>query len=215
MEQPSPPSMPPKRRPWLWLGLAVALLSGIAAQLFAPTPLPSGSTAQSTGTAQIGGPFSLTDQQGMRRTEKDLAGRTALVYFGYSFCPDVCPTDLAALSAGLAQFEAADAVRGARVQPVFITVDPERDTVAAMKDYAAAFHPRLWALTGSIQEIAAAKKAYRVFSQKNIDSKDPKNYLVDHSAMFYLVGPDGKYMAHLKGSAKPEAIAAWLRKFVP
>jgi protein SCO1 len=211
-------SSPFYRRPWLWLGLGLALLAGVWSQLQAPTLAPtdvrSGKGA-SSGTALIGGPFALVDQAGTARSDKDLLGRYAVVYFGYSFCPDICPTDLAALSAGLAQFEASDAARGARIQPVFITVDPERDTVAAMKDFAPSFHPRLWALTGTAAQIDAAKKSYRVFSQKNIEPNDPKNYLVDHSVMFFLMGPDGKYAAHLSGSANPAQISAWLKQNIP
>jgi protein SCO1 len=207
----SPVSPPPRRlpRPWLFFGLVLALLVSLGWAYFNPAPVPS---AKVSGEALIGGPFSLTDQNGMRRSDKDFAGRFGLIYFGYSFCPDVCPTDLAALSAGLKQFEAANAAKGAQVQPIFITIDPQRDTVAALKIFAPNFHPRLWALTGSVAEIDAAKKAFRVYAQKNIDASDPKNYLVDHTAMFYLMGPDGKYVAHLNSPTTPDAIAAWLRQ---
>ncbi len=201
------------QRPWLWLGLAIALVVGVWAQLKSPPPAVSGAGV-SSGKPLIGGPFALVDQTGTPRTDQALRGRYGLVYFGYSFCPDICPTDLAALSAGLQAFEAANAQRGAQVQPVFITIDPERDTVAAMKDFAPNFHPRLWALTGSVTAVQAAMQSYRVYAQKNIDPRDPKNYLIDHSAMFYLIGPDGGYVAHLAGSSKPEAIATWLRQHV-
>jgi protein SCO1 len=208
-----PASAPLHRRPWLWLGLGIAMLMGVWSQFKLPPPATSGA-AQGSGEALIGGPFALVDQSGTPRTDKDLLGRYGLVYFGYSFCPDVCPTDLAALSAGLAQFETADNVRGARVQPVFITIDPARDTVAAMKVFALGFHPRLWALTGRVAAVEAAKKAFRVYAEKNVDARDPKNYLMDHSALFYLIGPDGKYVAHMQGNARPEQIAAWLKQHV-
>jgi protein SCO1 len=211
MTSPAPPNRNPLPRPWLLLGVAVALLVSLGWNYVTSTPQAPASAA---GEALIGGPFSLTDQNGDRRSDKDFAGRYALVYFGYSFCPDVCPTDLAAMSAGLAQFETADATKGARVQPIFITIDPQRDTVAALKEFAPSFHPRLWALTGSNTEIEAAKKSYKVFAQKNTESTDPENYLMDHTAMFYLIGPNGKYVAHLKGGQKPEAIAAWLKQHI-
>jgi protein SCO1 len=198
---------PLHRRPWLILGLGLALLLGLWAQLKAPTPVVRGSAA-------IGAPFTLVDQRGAPRSDKDLLGHYSLIYFGYSFCPDVCPTDLAALSAGLAAFEAQDAARGKQVQPIFITIDPARDTVPALKDYAANFHPRLMALTGSAAQSAAALKAYHVYAQKNINADDPKNYLMDHTALFYLIGPDGHYVAHLPGASAPTAITAWLRQFV-
>ncbi len=209
MSDPAPPIKNGLPRPWLLLGIGLALLAGLGFQLF--TPRPAG-PAVATGAAQIGGPFELTDQHGQRRTATEFTGRYMLVYFGYSFCPDVCPTDLAALSAGLAQAEASDAVRGAKVQPIFITIDPERDTVAALKDYAPSFHPRLLALTGSVAQINALRKAYHVYAHKNIDVHDPKNYLVDHTALLYLMGPDGQYVAHLGGNPKPDAIAAWLKQ---
>jgi protein SCO1 len=207
MAEPDSPKAPKQaQRPWLIMGFGLALAAGIATQFFQPSPPPSISTA---GEAQIGGPFELTDQNGQRRTAADFLGGYMLVYFGYSFCPDVCPTDLAALSTALAQLNAADADK---VQPIFITIDPQRDTAAALKPFAANFHPRLVALTGSEAQIETVKKAYHVFAQKNIDAADPQNYLVDHTALLYLMGPDGKYVAHLAGGSRPDAIAAWLKQ---
>jgi protein SCO1 len=209
MPKPTPSRKNGLSRPWLLLGIGLALLAGLGFQVFMQRPAPP---AVASGEAQIGGPFELVDQHGQRRTAREFAGRYMLIYFGYSFCPDICPTDLAALGAGLAQIEASDAARGAKVQPIFITIDPQRDTVAALKDYVPSFHPRLLALTGSVTQINAIRKAYHVYAQKNIDAQDPKNYLVDHTALLYLMGPDGKYVAHLGGNPKPAAIAAWLKQ---
>ena len=107
--------------------------------------------------ATMGGPFTLTDQNGRRVSDRDFAGKYRLVYFGYTFCPDVCPVDLQVIGAGLRRFEASDPARAARVQPIFITVDPARDTPAVLRQYVAAFHPRLIGLTGSAEEIAARR----------------------------------------------------------
>jgi protein SCO1 len=205
-ETKSPKTPQRTQRPWLIMGFGLALAAGIALQLFQPSPTPSTSTS---GEAQIGGAFELTDQNGQPRTAASFLGEYMLVYFGYSFCPDVCPTDLAAMSAAMARLSATNANK---LQPIFITIDPQRDTVAALKQFAANFHPRLVALTGSEAQIEVAKKAYFVFAKKNIDAADPKNYLVDHTALLYLIGPDGKYVAHLAGGSTPEAITAWLQQ---
>jgi protein SCO1 len=205
-----PPNTPSAaQRPWLILGFGAALAAAMVFQYLQPSAPPSSTT---TGEAQIGGPFELVDQNGRRRTAAEFHGRYALVYFGYSFCPDVCPTDLAALSAALTMLETTDAKAAASVQPIFITVDPQRDTVAALKIFAPNFHPRLIALTGSEAQIAPVQKAYHVFAKKNIDAADPQNYLVDHTPLLYLMGPDGKYVAHLAGGTSPDQILNWLKQ---
>jgi protein SCO1 len=207
-------SEPPKaplsaQRPWLILGFGLALAAAMLLQFLQPSVPPSSTT---TGVAQIGGPFELVDQNGRRRIAAQFQGRYALIYFGYSFCPDVCPTDLAALSAALTALETTDTKAAANVQPIFITVDPQRDTVAALKVFAQSFHPRLIALTGGEAQIASVQKAYHVFAKKNIDPADPKNYLVDHTPLFYLMGPDGTYVAHLAGGSSPDKILGWLKQ---
>lgn len=172
-----------------------------------PAPPPPAPLAGSS----IGGPFALTDQNGRAVTDATLRGRYALVYFGYTFCPDVCPLDMQQLTAGLRAFEKADPTRAAKVQPVFVTVDPERDSVAVLREYAANFHPRLLALTGSVAAIDAAKRSYRIYAKRAAPGPD---YLVDHLALIYLVGPDGKAISYLQHAATPAQIAAELDKYV-
>ncbi len=156
------------------------------------------------GQALIGGPFHLTDQNGKPRTDADFRGQYLLVYFGYTSCPDVCPTTLQTITNAMDKL-GADA---AKVTPIFITVDPERDTTDVLKAYASNFHPRLVALTGSADEIAAAAKAYRIYYAK---VGEGTNYSMDHSSIVYLMGPDGKYLGHFGMDATADDIAAGIR----
>jgi protein SCO1/2 len=163
--------------------------------------------------ARIGGPFALTDQDGRRVTDRDFAGRWRIMYFGYTFCPDVCPTGLQNLAAGLKAFEKSDAARAAKVVPVFVTVDPTRDTPAVMKSYVTAFHPRLVGLTGDEAAIAAVAKAYGVYAARG-ELQPGGGYLVDHSAQAYLMDPDGKPVALLPSEGPPQKVAEELAKWV-
>jgi len=164
--------------------------------------------AQSTGKALVGGPFSLTDHTGKRVTDRDFRGRYMLVYFGYTFCPDICPASLQVISAALDQLgPAAD-----QVTPVFITMDPERDTPEKLAAYIKSFHPRLVGLTGSPAELASALKAYRVYAKKVPDEKDPASYTMDHSSVVYLMGPDGDLVTFAADSTNVGALVAQLRK---
>jgi protein SCO1/2 len=160
------------------------------------------------GGIAIGGPFALADQNGRAVSDADFRGSLMLVYFGYSFCPDVCP--LALTTMGSAIDKLGD--KGRDVVPIFITVDPERDTVAKLKEYAARFHPRLVALTGTPDSIAAAAKAYRVYSAKHEEPGSP--YSMDHSSVIYLMGRDGKYLAHFDQSMSADAMAAEIGKIL-
>jgi protein SCO1 len=146
--------------------------------------------------ATIGGPFALTDQRGQPVTDAAFAGQYRLIYFGYSFCPDVCPIDLQKLMQGLAAFEKSDPARAAKVAPIFITIDPARDTPAALAPFVARYHPRLIGLTGSDASIAAAAKAFLVTYQKQAGSA-PDRYLMAHSQLAYLMGPKGEPLALL------------------
>lgn len=163
--------------------------------------------------ARIGAPFALTDQNGRHVTDRDFAGKYRIMYFGYTFCPDVCPTGLQMLGAGLKLFEQADPARGARVVPVFVTVDPVRDTPAAIKPFVAAFHPRMVGLTGSAADIAALAKAYGIYAKKGA-AQAGGGYLVDHSALAYLMGPDGQPIALLPQEGPPQAVADALATWV-
>ena len=185
----------------------VALLLAIAAAVLVYTPwgrsLWQGRAG--AGAALIGGPFHLTDQNGKARTEADFRGQYLLVFFGYTNCPDVCPTTLQVLTDAMAKLGPA----AGKVTPIFITVDPERDTVAALKDYAANFDPRLVALTGSPAEIAAVAKEYRVYYAK---SGEGPNYGMDHTGLVYLMGPDGAFVTHFTPQATADDIATDLRQ---
>lgn len=140
--------------------------------------------------ARIGGPFTLTDQDGAKRSWNDFNGQYRIVYFGYSYCPDVCPVDLQRIAQGYRMFEKQSPERAAKVQPIFITLDPERDTPEVLKNYVSAFHPRLIGLTGTPEEIAAVAKAFVVVYGKE-KAEDSTGYLVNHSRTPYLFGPDG------------------------
>lgn len=199
------------------VGLLV-LLGGAAAYLLTEpvtsvTRLPSQAGQTSSGAAKVGGAFELVDQSGETRTQADFAGRHMLVYFGYTYCPDVCPTSLSLMSQGLDLLETETGSLEDRVVPIFVTVDPARDDVAAMAAYAEHFHPRLVALTGNDAQIAAAAKAYRVYYRR---AEDPSasEYLMDHSSFIYLMGPDGTYVSHFAHNASPEEIAEGLKGFL-
>lgn len=163
--------------------------------------------------ARMGGAFSLVDQNGRRVSQDDFAGRYRLVYFGFSFCPDVCPVDLAQIGQGVRAFEKSDSARAARLVPIFITVDPARDTPPVLKAYAAAFHPRLVALTGSEAEIAAVAKRYAVMFSIQ-PGASPGNYSVDHSRIAVLYGPDGAPIAIVPHDQGVPAIEQALDKWV-
>lgn len=171
------------------------------------------SQQEGSGKALIGGPFTLTDQNGEPRSEADLMGHYSLVYFGYTYCPDICPTSLSTMTQGLDILAESDPARAAAVQPVFITIDPERDTVEAMAGYAEHFHPRLLALTGTVEEVAVAAKAYRIYYQK-VEEEGSSDYLMDHSSIIYLMGPDGGYLTHFTHASTAEDIAKGLAEQV-
>lgn len=191
---------------WLPLGLlgAIAL-----AFLFLLTQMPQ--QAGDKETAQdvpIGGPFTLTDAQGVSRSDTDFHGQYLLLFFGYTFCPDVCPVTLQTLSTAVERL----GEKGRKVTPMFITLDPERDSVAVISRYLANFHPRFVGLTGTAEQIAGAAKAYHVYYAKAGEAAD---YLVDHSALVFFMGPDGKYLAHFRHSDSSEKIAEGMASRLP
>jgi cytochrome oxidase Cu insertion factor (SCO1/SenC/PrrC family) len=154
----------------------------------------------------IGGPFALIDQNGMRRTNADFRGKLMLVYFGFTYCPDVCPTDLLQMTLAMDQLGQA----GEMVQPVFITVDPERDTAEHLRGYMSLFHPRFVGLTGDAIAIQAAAGAYRVYYKK-VERDDSSDYTVDHSAFIYLMGRDGEYLGFFPPGTSAERLAETIR----
>jgi protein SCO1/2 len=179
----------------------LALLVAGAATWFVLSPA---TRSMAGGEALVGGPFTLTDQHGEQRTEQDFAGRYMLIYFGYTYCPDFCPMSLSNMTRAMDLLPPAAAEQ---VVPIFITVDPERDTVAQLAEYAPLFHPRLVALTGSAAATKQAAQAYRVYFAKAGDGASD-DYLMDHSTFIYLMGPDGSYVRHFAHSATPEEMAA-------
>ena len=155
----------------------------------------------------VGGPFEMRDHRGAAVTERVLLGRHALIYFGYTGCPDVCPTELNTMATAI---DALPPQTATRIQPVFVTVDPERDTVAVLADYVAAFHPRMLGLTGTREQVEAIKKAYRVYS-RSLEKDDDGFYLVDHSTFIFLMGPDGRFVELLRPQLSIEEMAKRLR----
>jgi cytochrome oxidase Cu insertion factor (SCO1/SenC/PrrC family) len=151
----------------------------------------------------IGGPFTLTDQTGKTVTDADYRGKWMLVYFGYTFCPDVCPTELQTIAGALDRL-GPDA---ARIVPLFITIDPARDSAPVLADYVKLFDKRLVGLTGTDQQIHDVARAYRVYYAK-VTQKSPGSYLMDHSSFIYLMAPDGRFRALLQPGETPDAMAA-------
>jgi protein SCO1/2 len=194
------------------LAIAVALAGWIGWQQFANQP-PRGNAGGNLAGASLGGPFALIDQDGKPRTDKDFAGQWRLMYFGYTYCPDICPTDVAIIGKALSAFEKSDAARAAKVTPIFITVDPARDDAASIKPFVRAFHPRFVGLTGSEEAIAATLKAYGIYA-KIQPTSDPENYLVDHFAVFYLFDPEGRPVAFLPHGEDEAAVLQMLETYV-
>jgi protein SCO1/2 len=187
------------------VALAVALVLG-AYIWHAGDDLPGLGRVMGTGTASIGAPFTLIDQDGRRRSSTDFAGRYMLIYFGYTQCPDVCPTTLALMGDALARV----GPKANRIVPVFVTIDPERDTPAKLKPYVRSFAPQFVGLTGDLKTIAEVAANYRVYFRKH--PLDGGNYGLDHSSVIYLMGPDGKFVAYWDDtSIGPDQLAEDLR----
>jgi len=194
------------RRPILILAAIVLLIAaglGGYVLLAGPDHRPS-----SSGVALVGGPFAMVDQDGRRVTEKDFLGKYMLVFFGYTYCPDVCPTELQVMTAALDQM----GPEAARIQPVFVSIDPERDTPAVLKAYVGNFGPRLIGLTGTAEEVAAIAKSYRVYYAKAANSGSGTDYLMDHSSIIYLMGPDGRFVTHMAYTTDATKLAAELKE---
>ena len=187
----------------LWLGPQDATVT--------PPPASGPEPAQAAG--EFGGSFSLIDQDGMRRTNMDFRGKYMLVFFGYTYCPDICPTTLAVEAEALDQIGA----RAERIVPIFITVDPKRDTPEKLKSYLSAFdarppsvRPNIVGLTGTPEEIEKAAEAYEVYYRAHLDGRttDGSDYSVDHSGHVYLMNPEGKFVAYYTQGIRPDELAA-------
>src|SRR5262245_751060 len=165
---------------------------------------------QTSGTALIGGPFTLVDQNGKTVTDQDFRGRNMLVFFGFTHCPDVCPAELQVMSASLDSL----GPKADDVVPIFITLDPERDTQSAVGAYVKNFGPRFVGLTGSPEQIATAAKAYRVAYSKFQEDKASSDYSIDHSALVYLMGKDGQYITHFSYGTPASEMTETLRRYL-
>ena len=174
----------------------------IAVMLAAPAP---------TRAADIGGPFALVDHHGNRVTQESYSGKYLLIFFGYTYCPDVCPTELLVFGQTL------DALgdKAKQIQALFITVDPERDTPATLAEYMANFHPDLVGLTGSMAEVKDAAKAYRVFFRKSLAAEEgDANYLVDHTSIVYFMSPAGEFVRHFVFGQGASTMAGQIEKIL-
>lgn len=181
-----------------------ALLLVIAATALMPSRQPTASG----GAASVGGPFRLVDQTGATVTEADLKGKLTLIFFGFTHCPDICPTSLFEMS----EILAALGPDASKVQAMFVTVDPERDTPEVMKAYLSSFNPQVKGLSGTPEQIDSMKRAYRVYSKKvPLDGGD---YTMDHTAVIYLMDKSGAFLAPFNAKRPPAEAAADLRRYL-
>lgn len=198
-------------KPFFAISLSALVLSIAACSPAGKQTEPATIGASLTGSS-IGGPFTLTDKDGKRVTWDQFKGKYRIVYFGYTFCPDACPMDMSILIRGFTQFAKDHPQQAAEVQPIFITIDPARDTPARVGEFTAAFSPKLIGLTGTQAEVDVAVKAFKAVAARGKDT--PGGYLMDHSRMAYLMGKDGEPLAALPVDKNPEAVAADLAVLV-
>lgn len=202
-ERPRPSSWPFRIAVLAGAIFLVALAAWFATSRWtAPLPITG-----SSGKALIGGPFALVDHHGTEVTDEDYRGRLLLVYFGYTFCPDVCPLELDTMGRAL-DLLGRDA---GQIQPLFITIDPGRDTPQIMADYVAHFHPGLVGLSGSAARIREVAGAYRVFTRKAEDGADRRDYFMDHSSYVFVMDRDGQYLRHFSATTSAEEMARGIR----
>jgi len=205
-------ALPKKPFPWIWLMVAGILLIIFAAgyRFVQSRAVPEGNLSGSG----IGHEFSLVDENGNAVTSASYDGKWRLMYFGYTYCPDICPTDTATMAAALDILRQTDTPAAQRLQPLFVTVDPERDTPEALAEYTDHFDPDLIGLTGSRAQIDAALKTFRVYARK-VPGDTQDSYLYDHQAMFYLMDPRGRPVQFLAGQGStPEGLAATVEHFL-
>ena len=195
---------------YVMAGLVVGGITALAVFPEARARLMPTAGVKMVGQALIGGPFTLTDHTGKRVTDQDFRGRTTLVLFGFTFCPDVCPSALQVVSAALDKL----GPQADRFVPILITVDPERDGPAELSAYVQSFHPRLVGLTGTPADIDAVVKAYRVYVKKVADPKSSAGYTIDHTSLIYVMGPDGTYRTHFAHTTNADAMAERLAKLL-
>jgi protein SCO1 len=187
-------------------GFLIGAIAGAAVLLVAKPQ--GGQPVQSSGAALIGGPFALVGADGKPVTDRDFRGRYMLIFFGFTHCPDICPAELQVVAQALEQL----GDKAKKVVPIFITLDPERDTPEAMANYVKSFGPNFVGLTGSPEAIAAAAKAYRVAYSKVENKESAGDYSVDHSALVYLMDPEGRYVTHFSYGLSADQMAEKLGK---
>jgi protein SCO1/2 len=194
---------------WTITGLAVGAVAALALFPQARERLFPASHVKVWGRALVGGPFTLTDHTGKRVTDADFRGRYMLVFFGFTYCPDVCPSTLQVMTEALDRLGS----KAERFVPIMITVDPERDTPKQLALYVQSFHPRLVGLTGTRAEIDAVLNAYRIRNvRKRADPKSTAGYSIDHPAQVYVMDPEGRYRMFLDYTKGPDSMAASLAR---
>jgi protein SCO1/2 len=193
---------PSRRRPIIIVAAILAVIVGLGLGFLIPVGQPSLEVSQSF----IGGEFEMVNHLGETVTQETFKGRHMLVYFGYTFCPDVCPTELQSVTVALNDMgKTAD-----EITPVFVTIDPERDDVAAVRQYIGFFHPRLVGLTGTAAQVQTITAAFGVFYARARDTGETSDYLMDHSSLIFLMDEDGQYITHIRTGTSPEVMARLL-----
>lgn len=168
-------------------------------------------TQKNVGTAQIGGPFSLVNQTGKTVTNADFRGKKMLIYFGFTHCPDICPGSLQVVASAVDKLGKA----GDAITPVFITVDPERDTPERLADYVKSFHPRMVGLTGEPEKVMeTVKKTFRVYAKKVQDPDQPGSYTMDHASILYLIDENGQFQHYFGHPTSAEKLSEQLRRYL-
>ena len=188
----------------LGLAAAVALLPQVRERLFPSVE------RQVSGKALVGGAFMLTDNTGKRVTDQDFRGKYMLVFFGYTSCPDICPAGLQLMAGALEKL----GPKAAHITPIFISLDPERDTPEKLAAYVKNFDPRLVGLTGTPEEIAAVAKAYKVYYAKAPNKERPDDYTMDHTSIIYVMDPKGEFVTHFTPATNVDEMAAKLDKIL-
>lgn len=192
-------------------GLAIGVLIGVLSLTTGPmAPGKLGPQIQSSGEARIGGPFELVDQTGKLRTDQDFRGKHMLVFFGFLYCPDVCPATLQVITETLDRLGG----KSQALTPIFVSVDPARDTPDALAKYLGNFDRRIVGLTGTPEQVDRAAKAYKAYYKKVSEPNLPDAYSIDHSTTIYLMGPDGRYVTHFNHGTLPADMARQLRELL-
>ena len=200
-----------RRLPLVALVLIAVIIAAIAGLwLLKPDQAPQGNLSG----ADVGGPFALVDETGRAVTDQSFAGKWRLIYFGFTYCPDICPTDTAKMAEALRIFGKEHPQGMRRLVPLFVTVDPERDTPAVLAEFTSGFHPAIIGLTGTPQQMSDMLKAYRIYARK-VPGASEGSYSYDHLAIFYLMDPKNRPVAFLAGQqATPQELADMLARYI-